>query len=308
MEVHFDEELENLKKLTEQPVAKAIGEFIVRSLFDPLDILMSILDFLKKPGRDTALNLGLSLIPGALAMIGKFGKVLDNIPGVSWLIEKVSDWVRRRELLQRGFSEDAVDAIISGRATAPGSGDEIHRILEHWEDPTRGVDEYGRPLIRDNPANDANISIENANARTLRDQYGYEVIHDPNTQQLWAVGYFDNAPAGRLSPTRPRDGRIFVDGQWNLHRNPDYIIDDRVFDNYAHTGSDAETVWKGVARKLESQSDRIVLDLSNSTLDFHDINTNFNTWYVDPNFPQLLPLQEMIVMKNGKIIGIWLPP
>jgi hypothetical protein len=103
-----DEELENLKKLSEHPVV----EFVARSLFDSLDILMSVLEFLKKPGRDTAVNLGLALLPGALEVIGDFARGITNFPEKLRIASQLTDKLLPESSLFSKLSSDEMRELL----------------------------------------------------------------------------------------------------------------------------------------------------------------------------------------------------
>jgi hypothetical protein len=115
---------------------------------------------------------------------------------------------------------------------------------------------------------------ENINAYVLRRRYGYNIIQNPTPTALKSVGYKGD-------------------------KRPDFIIEGRVFDQYANQGGD----WrKEMSDKVGTgQANRIVLDLSHpNAVEWAVIRANL-VEYPIPN------LQEVIVIKNGQIIEIYIP-
>lgn len=83
-------------------------------------------------------------------------------------------------------------------------------------------------------------------------------------------------------------------------KNPDYLIEGEVFDCYAPTASNARSISTGIAKKVESgQTDRVILNLSDSNVDVAAMRKQLNDWPIDG-------LQEVTVIdKAGNIISLY---
>ncbi len=107
------------------------------------------------------------------------------------------------------------------------------------------------------------LQLENESADLLS-RKGYDVVHRPDT---------------------PGD------------KNPDFLIEGRVFDNYAPgAGTSPRNIWSSIRDKVKTkQAPRIVLNLDDSTVDLGALRKQFDD-YPMPG------LDEVIVIKDGAII------
>jgi hypothetical protein len=83
-------------------------------------------------------------------------------------------------------------------------------------------------------------------------------------------------------------------------KDPDFWIEDTIFDNYAPKVSDADKIWYGVEKKiLEGQTRRVVLNLERSDAAIDDV---INVFKNDP----ITDLDEIILItKEQTIIHIY---
>lgn len=79
-------------------------------------------------------------------------------------------------------------------------------------------------------------------------------------------------------------------------RNPDYRIEERVFDNYAPTTKDARQIVEGINTKVGSaQADRIVLNLQDTPVKLHQVRQALND-NGSKNFKEII-----VIAKDGSI-------
>jgi|GEM_PF-4267850 len=84
-------------------------------------------------------------------------------------------------------------------------------------------------------------------------------------------------------------------------KKPDYLIEGRVFDNYAPTANQARGFWEGIVAKVgERQAHRIVLNLADTQVSYREIRQ-----YLQAN--PIPGLKEMIVVEPSGIIRQYLP-
>ena len=199
----------------------------------------------------------------------------------------------RHTLRARGFTDEMIDAFEFRGATGPGTGASTHG---KW---TGDRSKRGRDF-RDEGSGDG-IKIQNENAEILREQYKYNVVEQPDDDQLKEIGYI---------------GRTDIKGN-PIHNNsrPDYIIEGRAFDHYAPIVEDpdkaVDNIWSTVGKKVPWQTDRLVIDLSNTSLTPEGLIDHLNKVdlsgdsFIDPGFKDL---KEVLIMRNGKYAGTWVSP
>jgi filamentous hemagglutinin len=62
-------------------------------------------------------------------------------------------------------------------------------------------------------------------------------------------------------------------------KNPDYRIDNEIFDNYAPKTGNVRNIWRYVVDKVEmGQAPNIIIDLADSTARMSDISKQFNDY------------------------------
>jgi hypothetical protein len=81
-------------------------------------------------------------------------------------------------------------------------------------------------------------------------------------------------------------------------KNPDFRIEGRIFDNMAPGAGNLRSVWNHVGRKVaRGQTDRIVLNLSDSHITLHDAATQFSSWPIPG-------LKELIVVHGDHVVHL----
>jgi len=204
----------------------------------------------------------------------------------------------RNVLAGRSFDDKAIDIFEYRGGTGPGIGAKTHEDL--------------LAIRRDNllepkgpNAQDGHI-IQNRNFEILRDQYGYNIISRPDRSQLERIEYYTRTDADGL----PID---------SMRKNPDFIIEGRVFDHYAAFVEDEYkallNIWYTVGEKVPLQTDRLAIDLSNTSLTpehlINELNDELNKVDVPGQSsinPGFKDLKEVLIMKNGKYAGTWVNP
>ncbi|MGW4521181.1 CdiA C-terminal domain-containing protein [Amycolatopsis sp. NPDC004378] len=83
-------------------------------------------------------------------------------------------------------------------------------------------------------------------------------------------------------------------------RNPDYRVDGKVFDNYAPSTGRARNIADEMAKKVQKeQTDRIVLNLADSSVDLNAMRAQLHDWPIDG-------LKEAIAIdKQGNILHLY---
>jgi hypothetical protein len=135
-------------------------------------------------------------------------------------------------------------------------------------DPNRVA--QGHVKIRPNmdPTNAENL-LKQERAGNYLAAGGYDVVHEPNV-------------AGTL-------------------KNPDYLVEGKVFDCYAPATSDPDKIWWGVKDKVAAgQADRIVLSLEgNEGADLASLKSTFD------NYPMKGLKELMVVTPEGGVAHLW---
>ncbi len=81
-------------------------------------------------------------------------------------------------------------------------------------------------------------------------------------------------------------------------KNPDYLINGSIYDNFAPTTSSARNIWSVVKGKVESgQTSRIVLNLNDSGVSLEALMKQFSDWAIEG-------LEDVIVIKDGKVFHL----
>lgn len=259
-------------------------------------------------GTDALLrgDLGSAMISGAVGVVPGlsnftddaariFLKAADNIP----LLPARAGLLRRSVLKQRGFTDEMIDMFENLGATGPGTGVHVHKDL-------RGI-RSADPWETTNSPFRAGVDKHNANFVILRDQYRYNIVHKPNEKQLTEVGFYRRTTA---------DGRL-IDSTF---KEPDYIIEGRVFDAYTISDPKRSTptidrslisMERTIRKKVPAQTNRMVIDLSYTPLTSDVAIERLASIYAKGRpIAKSMPveLEEIIFMKDGQLTGVWVQP
>ncbi len=268
--------------------------------FEPVDWVLTIHDiFIALSEDDVESAIGNAILGAAPLVSSKLDDVVqpflsraDNVP----LLPARSGMYSRYRLRELGFSDELIDAMMSRGATSPGIGKAQHDALEKLREKNRLA-----------PGSSAGIIKQNENFQLLRDQYGYNIINEPNQRQLKEVGFYERRNA--------RDELI------NSKRsNPDYIIEGEIFDSYT-VGKPEERIvpaeqaidriWDAMYEKVPKQTNRLVIDLSYTSLTPEQFIDDLSGYYVKGQpleDPMLAALEEIFFIDNGDFTGIWIKP
>jgi hypothetical protein len=133
----------------------------------------------------------------------------------------------------------------------------------------------GRPKTsnpNDIPENIRADVRENESPITLA-QNGYSVVHNPTADDLAKIGF-----------------------QMAGAKNPDYIIEGKVFDNLAPSTSNARNIASRIIEKIDAkQTERVILNLDDSEVSLDKLREQLT------NFP-INGLKELIIVKNGEVV------
>ena len=280
-----------------------LGFFFVMGLsiaFEPVDYVLTAVDVIDALSKGDKKSAALHFFAGAAPLL-KSGMVrgmehLGRTPLGRLLPARIDSTLLSRDELRRlGFSDETIEIFEYRGGTGPGTGASTHRDLLdiRRENLLESGREYGHV-------------IQNKNFEILQDQYGYNIISRPDRSQLEYLEYYERTAIDGL----PID---------SMAKNPDYIIEGRVFDHYAigkpkFTPMPADkallNIWSTVERKVPKQTDRLVIDLSNTSLTperlINDLNeVDFTGPFIDPGFADL---KEVLIMNKGKYAGTWVNP
>ena len=202
----------------------------------------------------------------------------------------------RDELRRLEFSDEMIEIFEHSGGTGPGIGASTHtelmgiRQINGWA-LTKGEGKTG-------------IYKQNYNFLALRDRYGYNIVNEPIEGQLKHrhIQYHKRTFAS---------GRPIDSG----NKHPDYIIEGRVFDAYTVGGPNdiasgenaIGRIWNALTRKVPSQADRLVIDLSYTDLTADELKKYLSDVYATGD-PNIADLKEVFVMKDYTLSGIWVQP
>ncbi|MCY4537967.1 MAG: hypothetical protein OXE52_07020 [Chloroflexi bacterium] len=260
--------------------------------FEPVDWALTavdVIDALSEGDVESAIG---NAILGAAPIVNSklddlvqpFLKRIDNIP----LLPARAGLPPRHVLRNRGFTDEMIDMIEYRGATGPGTDLAMHnRLLKEGPEHTSAVTTRGDRLGH---------RTQDANAHILREQYGYNVINEPNAGMLEKAGIDSSG------------------------RTPDYFIEGRSFDAYtvrsprnpnAPEKKLIETVWNALYDKVPRQTNRLVIDLSNTPLTSERFIADLSSYYAKGlplEDPMLAALQEIKFMRDGRLTNIWVKP
>ena len=264
--------------------------------FEPVDWVLTTVDVintLSDGDIESAIgNVILGAVPSVSSkldeIIQPFLKRFDNIP----LLPARAGLPPRHVLKQRGFTDEIIHMMEYRGATGPGTGSNLHR---KWE--KLGLQRGSAvELHGSNPG----TIIQDEYARILHERYRYNIVNEPDPDQLKEIGFYDRTTL---------DGGPISGG-----RTPDSIIEGRDFDSYQVGSYDNETVppkiaikriWGTIDDKVPGQTNGLVIDLLKTSLTAERfINDELSTF----SEPKLGGLREIFFIDNGKLAGIWVNP
>lgn len=224
----------------------------ILSLWEPADYVMTPPEIVghiaNREWVQAVVNAGLLLAPG---LSGKMDNAADfirrfdaafNVPGVNW-------FVKRHDLVARGFSEQAAKEIIAGRATRPrwGAG---HGKFYRIDD---GVSSKA------NKSTQEGIELEINAGKFLANELGYEIFY-PGPVHSKGVRAHIHRRANYQGTGNPD---FFI-----MHPGVDGHTVAREFDVYSPISNDPENIYDAIKdkvrhprSKLYRQADRIVINL-----------------------------------------------
>ncbi|WP_306215117.1 CdiA C-terminal domain-containing protein [Actinoplanes sp. RD1] len=128
------------------------------------------------------------------------------------------------------------------------------------------------------------LELENSAANTLADQ-GYRVRQNPTKAEI-------------------AEARLNTGDVGKTEKDPDYLVEGRVFDCYSPTnpGKSVRSIWTAVATKVESgQTQRVVVNLEDWHGDLAALKSQFAEWPV----PGLKEVKA--ITRDGEIVQVELP-
>lgn len=121
----------------------------------------------------------------------------------------------------------------------------------------------------------------------------------------------DLAKLGYDVEQQPRlTAQELIDAGLNPNKNPDYLIDGKIFDAYSPSGNRPRNIWENIrAEKLETgQTRRIVLNLDDSDVDLAALRQQFQDYPMTAVYNgQTVQLEEVIFVTKGQVVGGWTP-
>ena len=272
-------------------------------VFEPVDWALTVHDVLVDLSEgDVESAIGNAILGAAPIVSSKLDDVAqslfnltDNIPLLPARVG--STLLPRNRLRQLGFSDEMIDAIEFRGGTGPQFGIYTHRELRS----IRSED----PLAAATHSDSLGNIKQDENARVLQQQYEYNIINEPNREQLTKVGFYE---------------RTTINGDLiDSMRNPDYIIEGKIFDSYTVSRPKAgatenqllNTVWHALYGKVPKQTNRLVIDLSYTPLTSERFITDLASYYAKGlplDDDMLSNLEEIIFMQDGRITNMWVRP
>jgi hypothetical protein len=88
-------------------------------------------------------------------------------------------------------------------------------------------------------------------------------------------------------------------------KNPDYRIEDRIFDHYGPAGSSPENMIEVLGKKRSAaQADRFILDLSRSAISLQELDQALKAALGTPGH-RIHGTKEIIIIRDGRIIRFY---
>lgn len=279
------------------------------------------------PGGQLALSAGLA----ALVVLsgGSFALAMGLAGGATWAAEHghgLADFTRDPAAASRSFLANLTPQQAVGyglelllqrlvpAGVGAGAGRVTRRTLDELLDDPAAYLRRRQGLLRD----------DRGSFRLGPDRW-----EDPVRRREWRARWedrptrpsrdpsIDNKPKGRREPIRSQDAPAVRRGKIRENesaqtlsehgfrveqrpdvpgpKNPDYLIEGEVFDNYAPSSGEARNVWMNVRKKVyKGQTERVVLNLDDSPLTVEDITAHFDAEKI-PN------LEEVIIVKDGEV-------
>ena len=270
--------------------------------FEPVDYALTAVDVIQalaEGDRESAIgNFILGVTPFVssklddliLPLLSRFDNVRLSTARIG------STLLSRDELRRLEFSDEMIEIFEHGGGTGPGIGASTHTELKELRQ-TNG-------WAQTRSSKPTGIYKQNHNFLVLRDRYGYNIVNEPAKTQL-------AHPHIRYGERTNASGRLINSGD----KNPDYIIEGRVFDaytvggptNFASAFDARNRIWRALTDKVPSQADRLVIDLSYTDLTSDELTKYLSDLYATGG-PHITDLKEVFVMKDYKLSGIWVQP
>lgn len=270
--------------------------------FEPVDYALTAVDVIQALSEgDIESAVGNAILGAAPLVNSRMDDVLqpflNRFDNVRLLPARIGSTLLSRDELRRlEFSDEMIDIFEHGGGTGPGIGASTHTELMDLRETN------GWAQTRSNKP--TGIIKQNHNFLVLRDQYGYNIVNEPTKREL-------------AHPQIRYDKRTYASGRPinSVNKNPDYIIEGRVFDAYTVGGptdipsayAARNRIWDTLTRKVPSQADRLVIDLSYTDLTSDELTKYLSDLYTTGD-PNIANLKEVIVMKDYNLSGIWVQP
>jgi hypothetical protein len=82
-------------------------------------------------------------------------------------------------------------------------------------------------------------------------------------------------------------------------KNPDYLIEGLIFDNYAPSTPTVRSIWSTVEEKIQAgQTERVVIDLADTSVQVPELRRQFQDWSI-PGLKQVL-----VIDQSGRVIEL----
>jgi len=226
------------------------------------------------------MNLGVDLVTESVA--GTIESPKDFVEG----LEKIGSGVFEADAdqVKEGWLQASSGALAAWGAGegAAGIGKGLRGLLRPKSLPMVEVGPTGKPTMlpedipqpyspprgrrtrisaRESPENVRALTRENESAETLA-RSGFDV---------------------ERNPTVPGD------------KNPDYLVNGEIFDNYAPTSSSARNIWTTAEGKVTSgQTNRLILNLDDSKVSLDALRSQFNDYPIEG-------LEEVLIVRHGAV-------
>lgn len=232
------------RQLANNPIVQAIGLAVVSAVAWPIDLVLSLVEFIKKPSLGTGIQLALSL--PIFGVIGKIGNLLGNIPGVSRVANAVGDAIHGvgRAL---GLIEDAPTNILdnitdlSSEGLITGIGETPHHVPYNPDFPGRPDPNWSIDARAFDPDSPSATLTEMGEVRDLRqfweawtqldDQLGRQTLSEdniwriehgfsPRVNEQWEDFFPEHRPfrGQRIEHHHLNQGRYTIPLPFRLHR------------------------------------------------------------------------------------------
>jgi hypothetical protein len=210
------------------------------------------------------------------------------------------------------FGVDAAGALVAPLAEVAAAAETILVVAGGAIAITQGVGPAMQAAMSSTP----NPDIEGADATKISDQVGSHTeptrAPDPNAKpggRPTNISKNDDAETVRSLGRENESATTLAKAGYDVEQNPatlangkrpDYRVNGEVFDNYAPTTGNPRSVSTGIKKKInQEQTERIVLNLKDSSVDLQAMRAQLNDWPVNG-------LKEVIAIdKQGNIVHLY---